>query len=454
MKKHNTLVVGAALFLSACANLMAAPDAETAAMQGFWQSEGYSYLIEIKADQARFYEYSGTDCVASFSGKVSKGRIELDAGPLGKMSGSIAVTGAGDAGAGEELVIVLNSTQERRARRIAAIPEPQAKALARRGSDNARVFDALYASFDENYAFFEERKVDWKAAREECRPAAIAAKNEGELFNALKSLLARTGDGHVGLIAGLTADRNYEAGSLPAWKPEAQTFVNAVKASYLADAPAKAAGNKLAFGKLRDGGAYLCLVGMEDYASDFDTGRKALDEGLDAAFAACSASPYLVLDLRFNSGGLDAYSLQVASRFAQARSLAWTKKARSGSGWTGEKAFYVEPSAGTRWTKPFYVLTSGLTASAAESCALALAGLPGSTIVGERTRGIFSDMLIRKLPNGWYATLSNEVYFDANGNKLETAGIKPDIEVPMDLAAARQGRDPALEAIRARESAR
>jgi C-terminal processing protease CtpA/Prc len=63
-------------------------------------------------------------------------------------------------------------------------------------------------------------------------------------------------------------------------------------------------------------------------------------------------------------------------------------------------------------------------------------------------------MLIRKLPNGWYATLSNEVYFDANGNKLETAGIKPDIEVPMDLAAARQGRDPALEAIRARESAR
>lgn len=193
---------------------------------------------------------------------------------------------------------------------------------------------------------------------------------------------------------------------------------------------------------------------MEDFAPGFKEGLEALDSALDAAFAELESSSHLVLDLRFNGGGLDAYSLRLASRFTAERRLAWTKRAKECQGWTREVQAWIEPSERPLWTKPSYVLTSGLTASAAETCALALSGLPSVTLVGERSRGIFSDMLYRKLPNGWYATLSNEAYYDAAGRPLETVGIIPEMLAPLDPGMAVKGIDPGLEAIAMEERKR
>jgi C-terminal processing protease CtpA/Prc len=68
------------------------------------------------------------------------------------------------------------------------------------------------------------------------------------------------------------------------------------------------------------------------------------------------------------------------------------------------------------------------------------------TRIGENTQGVFSDVLVRGLPNAWRFGLPNEVFRTADGRIFDITGIPPDIAVPVfadaDVAA---GRDPALE---------
>ena len=65
--------------------------------------------------------------------------------------------------------------------------------------------------------------------------------------------------------------------------------------------------------------------------------------------------------------------------------------------------------------------------------------------VGANTQGVFSDVLVRKLPNGWRFGLPNEVYLTKDGKAFDGVGVPPDIEVSIfpseDLA---NGRDSAI----------
>ena len=65
--------------------------------------------------------------------------------------------------------------------------------------------------------------------------------------------------------------------------------------------------------------------------------------------------------------------------------------------------------------------------------------------VGERTQGVFSDVLGRTLPNGWSFGLANE-RFVTNGKSYDNIGIMPDVEVESFTPAARAtGRDAGVE---------
>src|SRR2546426_5289147 len=68
-----------------------------------------------------------------------------------------------------------------------------------------------------------------------------------------------------------------------------------------------------------------------------------------------------------------------------------------------------------------------------------------SSAWGANTQGVFSDVLGRKLPNGWSFGLPNEIYLTKDGKAFDGPGVPPDIEVPIfpaeDLA---NGRDSTL----------
>jgi carboxyl-terminal processing protease len=80
-------------------------------------------------------------------------------------------------------------------------------------------------------------------------------------------------------------------------------------------------------------------------------------------------------------------------------------------------------------------LTSPLCVSAGEVLTLALRALPNVTLMGQRTAGMLSDNLVKPLPNGWEASLSNEIYSAHDGLAFEGVGVAPDVPaVSIDAA--------------------
>jgi len=438
------VAVAIALALSGCTSL----GRSDPALAGSWLSAETGYLVDIRGSSVRLYDTTPSGLVPFFEGRLDGDRLRLT-GPVG-LPGIDALLAL----EGDRLSIIHSGTQRFSFERLGAEAR-DAIGLAP-SCDPAADFEALAAGFSEHYAFFGERGGDWAARVEAIGPRATAATSDGALFALLSELLSPLDDAHINLYG--PSGAAFEPARPIPWLDSSQLFVNVIKANYLVGPPSKAAGGKLAYGRLKTGPAYLCLLGMEGYATGgFEAESVALEAALDEALAAVRGAPGLILDLRFNGGGHDAHALAVAARFARERTLAYARAARLGDAWAAEERFYVEPvtgspvtgrpvTGGLAWDGPLVVLASEATTSAAEVLTLCLKALPGTVIVGEPTRGAFSDMLFKRLPNGWVYTLSYQAYRAADGALYEARGVPPDVVAPMDAAAAAAGRDTCLEA--------
>ena len=167
---------------------------------------------------------------------------------------------------------------------------------------------------------------------------------------------------------------------------------------------------------------------------------------MDQVVAEFADAETVILDVRFNGGGYDATALTLAGRFADQERLALTKHARNGDSFTPLREFYVQPLGDQQYTGNVIVLTSPLTASAAEIFVMALQALPNVTVIGEPTSGGTSDILGRQLPNGWQFGLSNEVYYASDGQVYEGLGLQPDVVVPINIENLLAGQDDMLTA--------
>jgi C-terminal processing protease CtpA/Prc len=197
---------------------------------------------------------------------------------------------------------------------------------------------------------------------------------------------------------------------------------------------------------------YLRVLSFGGYTTegDFASGLAALEAALDTIFAD-PALDGLVIDVRINFGGADPYGLAIASRLATSEYLAYTKEARADpidrNRWTPGDPSRVRPSSRPGFRGRVVELIGPLTISAGETFTQALMGrVPYVTRIGEHTQGVFSDVLGRRLPNGWRFGLPNEVFRTQAGATFDGSGIPPDIAAPVfadeDVAA---GRDPGIE---------
>ncbi|HEY1014248.1 MAG TPA: S41 family peptidase, partial [Herpetosiphonaceae bacterium] len=218
--------------------------------------------------------------------------------------------------------------------------------------------------------------------------------------------------------------------------------------SPLAGEPLPAANERLWYGRLASGAGYLAVLQMGGFAEDEEAGLAdelaALDAGLDQALAALDGASAMIIDLRYNPGGDDAFGLAIANRFADRRRPAFSKQAFQRGELTPAYDVELEPAAGRRFAGPVAVLAGPLTTSAAEATCLMFRALPHARLVGAPTRGILSDALEKRLPNGWEFTLSNEIYRSPAGEAFEGAGVPPHVATAAGPPASvdeRFGRD-------------
>lgn len=461
----NAFLVGALLWLTtACGDSDDNDDNTRETTAGWWATEGYGYVAELGAG-TRVYEVSAVSCIPA----------ELNpAFPEATRAFEEASLLPDD----RAFVPIEWRTSPLTAVRIDGPPEScRNGGTPTVGEDGyvrspEFVFDVLWSTFDREYAFFDLHGVNWDALRDEYEKALDPAMRDESLFELLGSLLRELDDGHVLLVDPVT-EQVESAASVPeahrAFYEEfqAQTEVESwteyelraltqkleiIETDYLDGEAQSAANGMLRYGKLDPDIGYLGIDAMGGYTDrespSLAEDLAALNAGLDQAFDSLADTDNLVVDIRLNGGGYDLASFAILSRLVREPTDVFVKQARDGSEWTEPYTATVEPS--TRPSHPqgtIVLLTSSLTASAAETFTMGTLGMPNVTRIGEPTEGIFSDMLVRMLPNGWLFSLSNERYTDPEGSSYEDIGIPVDKEVSLfSRSDLEQGIDSGVEA--------
>ncbi len=302
-------------------------------------------------------------------------------------------------------------------------------------------FDHFWNIFNDYYAFFETRNVDW--SQYENLREQVTTDN---FYEVLEELLPLFEDGHVSIIdkendiqirsgeqkrleklnANLSGDLIME--DVDDYHTLEDLKATTIITKYLGGNYEIDENRNILWGLINNNIGYINIINMEGYGTNFSDELTTLNEILDAMMNALKASGVskLIIDIRFNSGGYDMVALNIVSRFMDQERILYFKKSRLGNDFTENKSFSVGPGGDFQFTEDIILLTSPYTISAAELFALCVKDLPYVTLVGENTSGAFSTILEHVLPNGAVLSLSNEVYSDAQGAVYEAVGIGPE----------------------------
>lgn len=406
---------------------------DSEAFQGVFQQQGYARVIEVEGDTLRTYDVTSVSCVPSGEMSLDEVREEFE-----------RVEGSSEGFSWYETGAFTRYEFER----VDALPEE----CGDQATDPVATFDALYHLFDENYAFFEERNIDWKAA-ETLGDEISASSSDEELMGAFQEMLTPFSDGHVyvfdiengaGFLGGSLGDlwdfwaSEYEGnpvGDNPAdprgaFIAEMQDYV----LSDVLDGDGKSAVfDMLHWGMLDEDIGYLDVHRMSTFEADLSIPEATaqIRAAMKVVMEDLSSAEAIIIDVRFNQGGYDTIGYEIASFFNDEARVVSRKRARDGDGLTSLQDIGIA-AQDDAFLGPVYLLTSRNTVSAAETFSLAMRELPNVTLVGTRTYGSLSDSLGRLLPNGWLVSLSNEIYQSPDGEIFEAEGVPPDELVEYD----------------------
>lgn len=331
-------------------------------------------------------------------------------------------------------------------------------------------FDHVWHTFNDYYAFFGEREVDWIGQYDQWRPTLTKRSSDEELAEALIGLVTPIDDNHVGLkfdddnafdpaqpkgfVQALIDE--FESQSLVS---DEATYIGGVLDQWRADIQATYIGSSfqtlrgvhaglLEWGMMGDSVGFLSI---NQFFADLEQSEANelvfFDQALDRILAELADTQAMIIDVRIAPGGRDAVALAIANRFADTERLAATKTTRTHVGEGNSQSLIVRPSERTNYENPIILITSGFSVSATEVFTLLMRSLPHVTHLGEPTNGALSDRLDKELPNGWEFTLSNEVYRDTEGNAYEVVGIPATVTVPILSKVARdRNEDSAINA--------
>lgn len=453
--KH--LLVGiVALAGTACSNPKPASPPAPVGLEGAWKSDGYGFVIVATGDSLQAYEVTQTTCLPSFKG-VRWATTIPGTETTYESDGQVLTVSTGldpsqkqlkSDGAASYMVI----------RRLPARPAVCDRPTPDTPEGNFEVFAATWA---EHYILFDEKAADWPAIVAAARANVTSATTPDQLFEIMQSMISPFEDAHtfIGAESVKRVFRTLRGGTdrvatsgMADFQTKDLPGILAVTDRRLTGALRKWCNDQVQYGHVDDSTGYLRILSESGYTKDgnFAAGLVALEAALDTIFSDPKLTG-LVLDVRINFGGADPYGLALASRLATSEYVAYSKEARIDPAdrhkWTPGQPSLVRPASRPGFKGPVVELIGPLTISAGETTTQALMGrTPRVLRVGEHTQGVFSDVLGRRLPNGWRFGLPNEVFRTADGKTFDGPGIPPDIAVPVfadrDLKA---GRDPGLD---------
>lgn len=301
-------------------------------------------------------------------------------------------------------------------------------------------FDALWQTLDERYCFFDlkatEYGLDWNEVYARYQPKLAEQKTLWDYFNLLEDVVCELRDGHVNIISSLGTARYGEwFDNYPA------NYADTLERKYLGRTTDYVTTGGLKYRVLADSIAY---VRCPSFDVVFGSGNLHV---MMLALAPCKG---MILDIRSNGGGLLTQAEKLASVFVNDKTIGGYMTHKTGKGhndFAKPQAIEIEPFEGQRWTKPLVVLTNRRTYSAANAFVMFVKGLPGVTIVGDKTGGGSGMPLTSELPCGWTLRFSACPMYDRQ-MALTEEGIAPDVKVDITSDDYRRDIDTIIETAR------
>jgi len=145
----------------------------------------------------------------------------------------------------------------------------------------------------------------------------------------------------------------------------------------------------------------------------------------------------IVLDLRNNPGGFLQASVLVASDFLK-DGVVVKQESSNGS----VEVYEVDKSRGNLLNEKLVVLINGGSASASEILAGALKDYKRAKLVGEKSFGKGTVQQPEDFPDGSGLHVTIAKWLLPNGKNIHKEGVKPDVEVILDLGELKEGEEP------------
>jgi C-terminal processing protease CtpA/Prc len=279
--------------------------------------------------------------------------------------------------------------------------------------------DELERAIDEDYAHRDGRKIDWRARFQAFRPRLQAAKTTAEFVAITGELLAPTEDQHITITDGT-------AKAYAITPRFVSNFDKTIVAKYVSDVQSDH--RCVSWGHARPDVGYV-VIGQWDQAC-FDSAAKALD--------ALASTRVLVIDVRPNIGGNDAFALQLAGRFVSTSTPFASVEVRQ-SGKLAPKATRLLSPQPPRYGGKVGVLMGPMCLSSCEGFLLMMRAAHAK-LFGARSFGSSGNPLPHRLSNGVTVSLPSWRQYDLDGIAIEGRGIEPDVTI----AWPNDGSDPVL----------
>lgn len=417
--------------------------AKNSSIEGIWESIGYGEILKIDANSYEYFDITDFSCLPAKEGNISE------------VINSMQVS--------NDTLIVKRGFNKYRYVRIKKLAELCQQNIKDK-NDISYNFEVFANTYKNHYAYFDLNKVNWDSLYINSKNKINSESTEVDLYLVMEDMIEKLKDNHGSIEP---TDEVYESAEnriqsklVEQEREELKEYGDFEIAGIVADYYLKEDLTKdtwlMKWGKMENNVGYIQIKTMFLYA-DLNLKDSLVKENgfvptymdafdrlnyeqqiseevagisklMDVIMQDLKETKYMIIDVRFNGGGQDVVALEILRRFNTDRKQIALKKARHNNGYTIKTPIYLE-SAKNPYTKPVYLLISQQSASATDMMALSSMELNNLKRIGSHTNGAISDALQKTLPNGWYFSLSNEVYTDNNDKCYENIGVPVNYEL-------------------------
>lgn len=301
--------------------------------------------------------------------------------------------------------------------------------------DPEALFVSLWSAFNEEYAPFEERGIDWDEQYGIFRPLVGPSSSEDDLFDIMGRMLATLDDGHVSLTA--PGRDVYFSNRIRREQTDDLLFsLDVIRENYLEPGYQTDELSTYIYGRIRN--SDVGYIFFDYVGENLNQMHTFLEE-----YAGVEG---YIIDFRHNKGGDFTYSYSVMGRLTDRERYVFKSTTKNGKGahdYTDWREWYIGPE-GSYVDKPIVVLTDRHTISAGERSVMAFMTLPNVTLLGDTTNGAHGTMIGRELANGWFYSLVPQKVVLFDGKSYEGIGLIPDHYFKNSMADVQAGIDSTL----------